>query len=118
MASEDETAVAYLRSPLAIRARCENILEKGFAGELEHFAIEMTEMPRVIDEVVAVTQSNYPTLAVPVHGRINHFRAGGIDRVAALEAKLACNVVRPSPIACSIMPAMSRFAMCSSRTAQ
>jgi hypothetical protein len=89
MASEDETAVAYLRSPLAIRARCENILEKGFAGELEHFAIEMTEMPRVIDEVVAVTQSNYPTLAVPVHGRINHFRAGGIDRVAALEAKLA-----------------------------
>jgi hypothetical protein len=88
MASEDETAVAYLRSPLAIRARCENILEKGFAGELEHFAIEMTEMPRVIDEVVAVTRENYPTLAIPVHGRINHFRAGGIDRVAALDAKL------------------------------
>jgi hypothetical protein len=88
MASEDETAVAYLRSPLAIRARCENILEKGFAGELEHFAIEMTEMPRVIDEVVAVTRANYPTLEVPVRGRINHFRAGGIDRVAELEAKL------------------------------
>ena len=38
-ANEAETAVAYLRTPLAIRARCENILEKGFAGELEHFAI-------------------------------------------------------------------------------
>jgi hypothetical protein len=88
-ASEDETAVAYLRSPLAIRARCENILETGFAGELEHFAIEMTAMPRVIDEVVAVTRANYPTLAVPVHGRINHFRAGGVDRVAALDEKLA-----------------------------
>jgi hypothetical protein len=88
MASEDETAVAYLRSPLSIRARCENILEKGFAGELEHFAIEMTEMPRVIDEVVAVTLGNYPTLEMPVHGRINHFRAGGIDRAAALDDKL------------------------------
>jgi hypothetical protein len=86
--SEDETAVAYLRSPLAIRARCENILDAGFSGELEHFAIEMTRMPAVIDEVAAVTRKNYPTLEVPVHGRINHFRAGGIDRVAALDEKL------------------------------
>ncbi|HEY5922887.1 MAG TPA: DUF1688 family protein [Kofleriaceae bacterium] len=89
MPSEDETAVAYLRAPLAIRARCENILEKGFAGELEHFAIEMTAMSRVIDEVVAVTHERYPTLDVPVHGRSNHFRAAGIDRVAELDAKLA-----------------------------
>lgn len=88
-ASEDETAVAYLRSPLAIRARCENILEAALAGKLEHFAIDMTAMPRVIDEVAAVTRKNYPTLAVPVHGRINHFRAGGIDRVAALQEKFA-----------------------------
>ena len=88
-ASEIETAVEYLRSPLAIRARCENILEAGFAGELEHFAIEMTAMPKVIDEVVAVTRANYPALDIPVHGRVNHFRAGGIDRVSALEAKLA-----------------------------
>ena len=88
-ASEDETAVAYLRSPLAIRARCENILDAGFEGRLRHFAVEMTAMPRVIDEVVAVTRANYPSLDVPVHGRMNHFRASGIDRVAALDAKLA-----------------------------
>jgi hypothetical protein len=88
-ASEAETAVAYLRTPLAIRARCENILEAGFAGMLEHFAIEMSALPRVIDEVVAVTRKSYPTLEVPVHGRIHHFRAGGVDRVAALEAKLS-----------------------------
>ncbi len=87
--SDDETAIGYLRSALAIRARCENILEAGFAGKLEHFAIDMTAMSRVIDEVVAVTRANYPSLDVPVHGRTNHFRAGGIDRVAALDAKLA-----------------------------
>ncbi len=88
-ASDEEIAVAYLRSPLSIRARCENILEAGFSGALEHFAIEMTAMPRVIDEVVAVTRQSYPSLDIPVHGRINHFRAGGVDRVAALEHELA-----------------------------
>lgn len=88
VASEEETAVAYLRSPLAIRARCENVLEAGLAGSLEHFAVELAELPRVIDEVVAVTRQNYPSLDIPVHGRMNHFRAGGVDRVAALDEKL------------------------------
>jgi hypothetical protein len=88
-ANEVDTAIGYLRSPLAIRARCENILDKGFAGELEHFAVDMAAMPRVIDEVVAVTRANYPALDVPVHGRMNHFRAAGVDRVAALDAQLA-----------------------------
>ena len=87
--SDDETAVAYLRTPLAIRARCENILEAGLAGTLAHFSIDMSALPRVIDEVVAVTRQQYPGLEIPVHGRINHFRAGGVDRVGALEQKLA-----------------------------
>jgi hypothetical protein len=88
-ARDEDTAVAYLRSPLAIRARCENVLEAGLAGRLAHFAIDMTALPRVIDEIVAVTRKQYPSLDIPVHGRINHFRAGGIDRVRALEEKLA-----------------------------
>lgn len=87
--SDVETAVAYLRSPLAIRARCENVLEAALAGKLSHFAVEMAEMSTVVDEVVAVTRASYPSLAPPVHGRLNHFRAGGVDRVAALDAKLA-----------------------------
>jgi hypothetical protein len=88
MSASEETAVAYLRSPLAIRARCENVLEAGLAGLLKHFAIDLTALPRVIDEVVATTRTSYPDLNVPLHGRINHFRAGGVDRVAALDAEL------------------------------
>lgn len=84
----NETAIAYLRSPLAIRARCENILDAGFAGELSHFSIDLAAMPRVIAEVVEVTRAQYPTLDIPVHGRINHFRAGGVDRVARLERRM------------------------------
>jgi hypothetical protein len=83
-----DAAVAYLRSPLAIRARCENILEAGLGDRLLHFAIDLHALPKVVDEVVAVTRTQYPSLAIPVHGRINHFRAAGIDRVAALDAKL------------------------------
>jgi hypothetical protein len=84
-----ETAIAYLRSPLAIRARCENVLDAALAGQLSHFAVELGAMPAVFDEVAAVTRASYPSLQVPVHGRMNHFRAGGVDRVAALDAALA-----------------------------
>jgi len=84
-ATETETAIAYLRSPLAIRARCENVLEAGLAGKLAHFSVNLAALPAVVDEVVAVTRQQYPTLEIPVHGRMNHFRVGGRDRVAMLD---------------------------------
>jgi len=82
-------AIAYLRSPLAIRARCETLFDAALAGSLSHFTVEPGALPAVIDKVVAVTRAAYPDLAIPVHGRTNHFRAGGIDRVAALDARLS-----------------------------
>lgn len=78
-------AIAYLRSPLAIRARCEAIYEAGLAGSLEHFRLDLEALPAVLDEVVRVTRERYPELRIPVHGRINQF---GADRVAALDARL------------------------------
>lgn len=87
--SEVAPAIAYLRSPLAIRARCEQVLQVGFAGQLAHFSIDLAAIPGVVDKVVAVMRAAYPDLKAPVHGRTNHFRAGGIDRAAAFDAKLA-----------------------------
>jgi hypothetical protein len=86
---DEAGAIAYLRSPLAIRARCENILSAGLAGGLAHFGVELGRLDAIADRVVAVTRAAYPDLAVPVHGRLGHFRAGGVDRVAALDAELA-----------------------------
>ena len=86
--SDVAAAIAYLRSPLAIRARCETIFEAGLAGSLAHFAVDLSALPAVADKVVEVTRAAYPDLQIPVHGRINHFRAGGIDRVAELDARL------------------------------
>lgn len=87
--SDVSAAIAYLRSPLAIRARCETIFEAALAGSLAHFAIDLAALPAVVDKVVAVTRAAYPDLKIPVHGRTNHFRAGGVDRVRALDGKLA-----------------------------
>jgi hypothetical protein len=85
---EERAAVTYLRSPLAIRARCENVLARGDAGGLEHFALDLDRIPDAAAIVVEVTRAAYPDLAIPVHGRLGHFRAGGVDRVAALREKL------------------------------
>jgi hypothetical protein len=86
--SDVAAAIAYLRSPLAIRARCEAIFEAGLADSLGHFAIDLGALPAVVDKVIEVTRAAYPDLQIPVHGRINHFRAGGVDRVAELDARL------------------------------
>jgi hypothetical protein len=85
---DEAGAVAYLRSPLAIRARCENVLSAGLAGELRHFTVELAALDAVADRVAEVTRAAYPDLAIPVHGRTGHFRAGGNDRVAVLDAEL------------------------------
>src|SRR3954471_18160607 len=84
--SDVAAAIVYLRSPLAIRARCEAIFEAGLAGSLRHFAIDLGALPAVVDQAVEVTRAAYPDLQIPVPGRINHFRAGDSDRVAELEA--------------------------------
>ena len=87
--AEERAAITYLRSPLAIRARCENVLARGRAGELQHFAIDLGRLPTAADVVVEVTRAAYPDLKIPVHGRINHFRAAGRDRVAELRERIS-----------------------------
>lgn len=83
---EARTAVAYLRTPLAIRVRSANILEAGLLGELRHFTVDRRRLGAVADRVIAVTRAAYPSLRIPVHGRLGHFRVGKVDRVAPLVA--------------------------------
>jgi Protein of unknown function (DUF1688) len=86
---EPSSAVAYLRSPRAIRERCRALLELGLAGKLKHFRVEMERLPAVADYVLAVTREAYPTLDIPVHSRWGHFDVGGVRRNAELDARLA-----------------------------
>jgi|SRR5215217_126311 len=81
-------AVAWLRTPAAIRERCHQLLDLGLAGKLAHFRVEPSRLPVVVDTVLSVTREAYPTLDIPVHSRWRHFDAGGVARVAELEARL------------------------------
>ena len=82
--------LAYLRSPRAVRERAHALLALAEAGALESFTVNAARLADVADRVVAVTRRHYPDVgAIPPHGRWRHFGAGGIDRAAAFEARIA-----------------------------
>jgi hypothetical protein len=81
-------ALAYLRTPATIRARCQQIFELAQADRLHHFAYHPHRLAAVAEYVTRVTRVTYPTLDIPWHSRWRHFTVGGIDRVAALNARL------------------------------
>lgn len=90
LGAEARGPIDWLRSPAAIRMRCNDVLEAGLRGALAHFEVRLERMPAVVSRVVRVTRARYPDLsAIPYHARWNHFRAGGIDRVAELDARIA-----------------------------
>ncbi|MCE9668571.1 URC4/urg3 family protein [Myxococcus stipitatus] len=81
-------AVAWLRTPAAIRERCHQLLDLGLARRLPHFRVEPSRLPAVVDAVLEVTRECYPTLDIPLHSRWGHFDVGGVGRVAQLDARL------------------------------
>ncbi|HEY3496915.1 MAG TPA: DUF1688 family protein [Polyangiaceae bacterium] len=79
----------YLRTPRAIRERCEALYALARADRLEHFALDERALDAVVERVLAVTRAAYPDLrAIPYHGRFRHFGAGGVDRLARLDAAI------------------------------
>ncbi|MFO0549963.1 MAG: DUF1688 family protein [Polyangiaceae bacterium] len=78
--------VAFLRSPGAIRERCGALLERARARRSENFEVNDARADRVVEAVRAVFD---PRPARRHHGRLGHFQAGGRDRAAELEARLA-----------------------------
>lgn len=87
--SDAQGPIAFLRSPSTVRARAHELFELGLAGKLDHFEVRMDALDRAVDRTIAVTKAAYPTFAIPNHSRWNHFRAGGVDRVADFEARIA-----------------------------
>jgi hypothetical protein len=81
-------SVAYLRTPIAIRERCNAVLLLGLDDKLEHFSVDLAAIDKVAALVVEVTREAYPDLKVPIHGRFRHFEVGGVDRIAKLREKV------------------------------
>ncbi len=87
--SDAQGPIAFLRSPSTIRARSRDLLDLGLAGKLDHFEVRMDALERAVDRTIAVTRAAYPTLQIPHHSRWNHFGAGGVDRRADFEKRIA-----------------------------
>lgn len=81
-------AIAYLRTPQAIRDRCGRLFELACQDKLQHFRCNLSRLEPTSDYVLQVIRENYPDLNVPFHSRWRHFGAGGRDRTALLTQKL------------------------------
>ncbi len=86
--ADDAAAIAYLRSPIAVRERCGQLFELACADKLRYFRCDLSQLERVADYVIQITRESYPDLNVPFHSRWRHFEADGQPRLVNLEAKL------------------------------
>ncbi len=83
------SAVAWLRTPIAVRERCHALLGLAAQDRLPHFELDAARLEDVANYVAAVTRANYPDLVIPYHSRWRHFETGSLDRWAAMASLLS-----------------------------
>ncbi|MBD2014741.1 URC4/urg3 family protein [Microcoleus sp. FACHB-53] len=86
---EQLLAIAYLRTPAAIRERCDRLFHLACADQLQYFRCNLTHLDRVAHYVIEVMRNEYPDLNIPFHSRWRHFEVGNVLRLAELEQHLA-----------------------------
>ncbi|MBX7455054.1 URC4/urg3 family protein [Mycolicibacterium sp. 3033] len=82
--TQAEEAVEALRTTTAVRTRSASLLEHARAGDSRWFTVDDDALPRVADDVAALTRNRFPDLDIPPHSRWRHFTAGGVDRTGRL----------------------------------
>ncbi|MFO1286515.1 MAG: DUF1688 family protein [Rubrivivax sp.] len=82
-------SLALLRHPGTIRARCRAVLDAVSDERSAWFRVDRARLADVAARVAALTRKRFPDLNVPPHSRWRHFEAGGVNRRAELEARLA-----------------------------
>jgi hypothetical protein len=87
--NDPQEAVAWLRTPQAVRLRCGEVLAAAEQNALAHFALDRDRLDGAADYVVETIRASYPRLDIPYHSRWRHFAAGGHDRWAQLAGRLA-----------------------------
>ncbi|MHC5737344.1 URC4/urg3 family protein [Nostoc sp.] len=81
--------IAYLRSPVAIRERCEQLFALVTEGQSRYFTCDLMQLTKVADYAIEVMRCEYPDLEIPFHSRWRHFEVGGVPRLAQLDSHLA-----------------------------
>jgi hypothetical protein len=89
MSRPEAAAVEYLRSPRAVRERCAAVLGYVLAGRSQHFDVDLSRLGDAVFHTRVATHAAYPDPhSIPFHSRVNHFSAGGRERLPALERQL------------------------------
>jgi hypothetical protein len=84
-----EGAAAALRTTIAVRERARQLLQRARVGASRWFSVHDEALQTAAAEVADVTRARYPDLKIPYHSRWRHFEAGGVDRKAELDGRLA-----------------------------
>jgi hypothetical protein len=84
-----EGAAAALRTTDAVRERARQLLQRAREGDSRWFSVRDEALQTAAAEVADVTRARYPDLTIPYHSRWRHFEAGGVNRKADLDARLA-----------------------------
>ncbi len=87
--NEQRCAIAYLRTPAAIREQCDRLFTLTCADQLHHFRCDLTQLDKVANYVIKVMRDDYPDLNIPFHSRWRHFEVGNVPRLAQFEENLA-----------------------------
>jgi Protein of unknown function (DUF1688) len=83
-------SLAYLRTPVAIRERAEQMLKYVEDGRSRWFSVNPDGLEAAVQATLDVTRKRFANpAAIPFHSRWRHFEAGGRDRWAALAPRLA-----------------------------
>lgn len=82
------TAIAWLRSPEAIRERAQLLHAAAERGDLEHFAVDPERLDPAADYVIETIRDRYPSFDIPYHSRWRHFSTGNRDRWQELAFEL------------------------------
>ena len=86
--SRGEVAAGLLRSTVAVRERCGQLLDRARVGQSAWFTVEDSRLREAAQEVAASTRRRYPRGQIPFHSRWRHFEAGGVDRRRQLDERL------------------------------
>jgi hypothetical protein len=77
-------SVDYLRSTVAVRERCNNILNAVLNGQSRYFEVDLSCLGIAANRVAVLTKQRFADGKISYHARWRHFEAGGVDRLASL----------------------------------
>ncbi len=83
--SQGEIAASLLRTTVAVRERCGQLLDRARIGHSAWFTVDDDKLRDAAAQVASLTRKRFPGLHVPLHSRWRHFEAGGVDRRRKLD---------------------------------